>query len=61
MYEKLPCKIRKKKMSLLDMQAPHELKLKSRRQKMSLLANANIETSITRTTTTKRQAIIKDM
>jgi len=57
MYEKLACKIRKKKTSLLDMQAPHEPKQKSRRQKMSLLANANIDTSTTRTATTKRQAI----
>jgi hypothetical protein len=31
MYEKLPCKIRKKKTNLLDMQAPHEPKQKSRR------------------------------
>jgi hypothetical protein len=48
-------------MSLLDMQAPHEPKQKNRRQKMSLLANANIETSTTRTAITKRQAIIKDL
>ncbi len=46
-------------MSLLDMQAPHEPKQKSRRHKMNLLANANIETSTTRTTIIKRQAIIK--
>ncbi len=48
-------------MSLLDMQAPHEPKQKTKKQNMNLFANANIETNTTKMTTTKRQAIIKDL